>query len=330
MLEVSYIYKFPINVDKIQIQDISKLASFEMLAKQVVEGFITGLHRSPFHGFSVEFAEHRQYNTGESTRHIDWKLYARTEKLFVKRYEEETNLRCHIIMDTSTSMFFPVKEDKISMAKNKATFSAFAAAALTELMRKQRDAFGLTTIDEKIHFHSPDKSSVLHQRHLFNELEKLTQPKLYTEQRATSLSKLIHQLADMLHRRSLVVIFSDMFTNALNSTDMETEKEALFSSLQHLKHNKHEVILFHVHDSKLEFEFEFDNRPYRFVDLESGHEIKLNPLQIKEQYQKAMDSYLSEIKLKAAQFKIDLMEADINEGFEQVLWNYLVKRSKLY
>lgn len=317
-------------MDKIQIQDISKLASFEMLAKQVVEGFITGLHRSPFHGFSVEFAEHRQYNTGESTRHIDWKLYARTEKLFVKRYEEETNLRCHIIVDSSTSMFFPVKEDKVSMAKNKATFSAFAAAALTGLMRKQRDAFGLTTIDEEIHFHSPDKSSVLHQRHLFNELEKLTHEKAYQQKRISSLSKLIHQLADMLHRRSLVVIFSDMFSNALNSGEQEKDKEALFSSLQHLKHNKHEVVLFHVYDSKLEFDFDFDNRPYRFIDLESGSEIKLNPLQIKEQYQQAIKQYFDEIKLKAAQFNIELMEADINAGFEQVLWNYLVKRSKLF
>ena len=317
-------------MDKIQIQDISKLASFEMLAKQVVEGFITGLHRSPFHGFSVEFAEHRQYNSGESTRFIDWKLYARTEKLFVKRFEEETNLRCHIIMDTSTSMFFPVKEDKISPAKNKATFSAFAAAALTELMRKQRDAFGLTTIDSEIHFHSPDKSSVLHQRHLFNELEKLTHEKSYTQKRNTSLSKLIHQLADMLHRRSLVVLFTDMFSNALNSEDLEKEKESLFSALQHLKHNRHEVILFHVHDSKLEQNFEFDNRPYRFVDLESGAEIKLNPLQFQEQYTEAMSKYIAEVKLKAAQYKIDFMEADINEGFEQILWNYLVKRSKLY
>lgn len=315
---------------KIEIQDISKLASFEMLAKQVVEGFITGLHRSPFHGFSVEFAEHRQYNSGESTRFIDWKLYAKTDKLFIKRFEEETNLRCHIVMDTSTSMFFPVKEDKVSMAKNKATFSAFAAAALTELMRKQRDAFGLTTIDEKIQFHSPDKSSVLHQRHLFNELEKLTHEKAYTEKRNTSLSKLIHQLADMLHRRSLVIIFSDMFSNALNDADIETEKEALFSSLQHLKHNKHEVILFHVHDSKLEREFDFDNRPYRFVDLESGSEIKLNPLQIKEQYQEAITKFIAELKLKSAQYKIEFMEADINEGFEQILWNYLIKRSKLY
>lgn len=315
---------------KIQIQDISKLASFEMLAKQVVEGFITGLHRSPFHGFSVEFAEHRQYNTGESTRYIDWKLYARTEKLFVKRFEEETNLRCHIIVDTSTSMFFPVKSDKISMAKNKATFSAYAAAALTELMRKQRDAFGLTKIDEKIQFHSPNKSSILHQRHLFQELEQLTHEKEYTQKRNTALPELIHQLAEMMHRRSLVVIFSDMFTNALNSESIEKEKEDLFSALQHLKHNKHEVILFHVHDVKLEYDFDFDNRPYRFIDLESGEQIKLNPLQIKEQYHEAVKKYIAELKLKAAQYQIDFMEADINEGFEQVLWNYMVKRSKLY
>lgn len=317
-------------MEKIQIHDISKIASFELLAKQVVEGFITGLHRSPFHGFSVEFAEHRQYNKGESTRYIDWKLYARTEKLFTKRFEEETNLRCHIIIDASSSMYFPVVEDRISTAKNKITFSAYAAASLTELMRKQRDAFSLSIIHDSVQYMSPAKSSILHQRHLFTELEKLTDITNAKIQRKSNLSTLLHQLADQMHRRSLVVLFTDMFGNALNQNDIKKEQEDIFSALQHMKHNKHEVVLFHVNDKKLELDFDFDNKPYRYVDLETGNEIKLNPIELKEQYQKAVKGFFQDIKLMSAQYHIDFVEADINEGFEQVLWNYMVKRSKLY
>lgn len=318
-------------MEKIQLQELSRFSHFELLARQVVEGFITGLHRSPFHGFSVEFAEHRQYNSGESTRHIDWKLYARTEKLFVKRYEEETNLRCHIIIDGSSSMYFPLKEDVEIPLRNKISFSALASAALIELMKRQRDAFGLTVFSDSIDLHTPDRSNIVHQKFLFNELEKLTDYNDQKKLKKSATADMLHQIADMVHRRSLVVVFSDMFQSSLSETaETEDENNKLFSALQHLKHNKHEVVLFHVVDKKLELDFEFENRPYRFIDLETNEELKLHPAEIKDAYTKALKEYEAGLKMKCAQYAIEFMEADINQGFEQVLWSFLVKRSKLY
>lgn len=310
----------------IDIQHISKFSNFELLAKQVVEGFITGMHRSPFHGFSVEFAEHRLYNAGESTRHIDWKLYARTDKLFVKRYEEETNLRCHIVIDDSSSMYFPIKGDLPYEVNNKITFSAFAGATLMELMKRQRDAFGLTLFSEQMDVHTPAKSSVTHQKLLFNYLEKVMQFDGKKQLKKSNTAEMLHLLAERIHRRSLVIIFSDMFQNTTN----ETQKEALFSALQHLKYNKHEIILFHVADKKLELDFEFDNRPYQFIDLESGEMLKLQPSEVKQYYQEAIQKYTQELKLKCTSYGIDFVEADINAGYEQILWNFLVKRAKMY
>jgi uncharacterized protein (DUF58 family) len=318
-------------LEKIELQELSRYANFELLARQVVEGFITGLHRSPFHGFSVEFAEHRQYNTGESTRHIDWKLYARTEKLFIKRYEEETNLRCHLVVDGSSSMYFPVKGELDSPVRNKISFSALAAAALVELMKRQRDAFGLTIFSDKIDLHTPAKSNMMHQKLLFNSLEQLTDFNENKKLKKSATADMLHQVADMIHRRSLIVIFSDMFQNTLSADDgTEEANNRIFSALQHLKHNKHEVVLFHVVDKKYELDFDFENRPYRFIDLETNEELKLHPAEIKDAYTKALRSHEAGLRLKCAQYAIDFVEADINEGFHTVLWNFLVKRSKMY
>lgn len=288
--------------------------NLELLAAQVVEGFITGLHKSPFHGFSVEFAEHRLYNTGESTRHIDWKLYGRTDKLFVKRYEEETNLRCQLVIDTSASMFYPVE------GLNKLRFCVYAAASLMQLLRKQRDASGLTLFNETITYHSECKVSQTHLRLLFAQLEQL----LKQEQGAqkSDIAQSLHQLADRLPRRSMVIVFSDMFNSAGNS-------EELFSALQHLRYNKHEVVLFHVNDEKTETLFDFKNRPYLFVDSETGEKMKLFPAQVKEQYLQALEAHKQEIKLKCAQYRIDFNEANVGTDFAQVLLPFLVKRNKL-
>jgi uncharacterized protein (DUF58 family) len=305
------------NLDLHQLQHYSHL---ELLAKQVVEGFITGLHKSPFHGFSVEFAEHRLYNTGESTRHIDWKLYGRTEKLFVKRYEEETNLRCQIIIDNSSSMYYPAKEDLKKGQQNKITFSVYCAAALTELLRRQRDAVGLNIFSEEVELHTPAKSSSVHHKYLFNEMERLLNEP--NAKRNTFAVKALHQVAESIHRRSLVVIFSDMMEGAAS-------EDELFSALQHLKHNKHEVILFHVTDKAKEQDFEFENRPYRFVDIESGDEIKVHANEVKQNYVDAVNEYKKELKLKCGQYNIDFVEADINQGFNQVLLPYLIKRTKM-
>jgi uncharacterized protein (DUF58 family) len=289
--------------------------NLELLAKKVVEGFITGLHKSPFHGFSVEFAEHRIYNTGESTRHIDWKLFARSEKLFIKRYEEETNLRCQIIIDTSASMLFPKDEEN-----NKLKFSVYAAASLCELLKQQRDSFGLTLFNNQITKHLPAKGSPLHQKLILNALEEVLDVK--PEKTNTSAAAALNQVAEIIHQRSLVVIFSDMFEN-------NADNEELFSALQHLRYRKHEVVLFHVVDEAKEMNFEFDNKPYHFIDLESGEEIKLNPTQIKEQYKRSINEFTDQLKIKCGQYKIDFVEADIKQGFNLVLYTYLVKRQMM-
>ena len=300
------------------INEQSQLLNLELLAKQVVEGFITGLHKSPFHGFSVEFSEHRLYNTGESTKNIDWKLYGKTDKLFVKRFEEETNLRCRIIIDTSSSMLFPYRDKTI---QTKLAFSVLSAASLIHLFRKQRDAAGLSFFSEDIELHTPAKMSASHSRLLFQHLNRLLNEPVGLN-RKTNSAKLLHLISEKIHKRSLVIIFSDMF-------DSE-EPEKLFSALQHLKHNKHEVILFHVTDKKRETEFQYRNRPYKFVDMETGESIKLNPNEIRNSFTQASETQLENLKLKCGQYKIDFVEADVNSDFREILIPYLIKRRKLH
>lgn len=301
---------------------IRTLGNLEFFARQAVEGFITGMHKSPYHGFSVEFAEHRLYNAGESTRHIDWKLYARTEKLFVKRYEEETNLRCHILLDTSSSMHYPT-EPTNSWGLSKLGFAIHSAAVLMELFRRQRDAVGLMCFSDKVGLQTRAGTSGTHLRMLYHELEKLlTAPKELSPGN-TSVADALHAAADSIPRRSLVVLFSDM---------MDTSEKAaeIFPALQHLKHNKHEVILFHLNESHKEVNFEFDNRPYTFVDMESGEEVKLNPGEVKEHYKTEMSRFISDLKFRCSQYRIDFVNCDINIGFEQVLLQYMIKRQKMF
>ncbi|MBI3511247.1 MAG: DUF58 domain-containing protein [Bacteroidetes bacterium] len=301
-------------------QELQQFSHLELLARQVVEGFITGLHKSPFHGFSVEFAEHRLYNSGEPTKHIDWKLYGRTDKMFVKRYEEETNLRCQVVIDNSSSMHFPEKgKDEI---ENKITFSVKCAAALTELLKMQRDAVGLSVFSEFVELHTPARSNTVHNKMLYHELGKLLDVRTDFSNKKTFAVQALHEIAESIHKRSLVIIFSDMF-------DSGTNNDELFSALQHLRHNRHEVILFHVTDKKHELDFDYENRPYTFVDIETGEELKVQPNEVKDHYLKAITDYKMELKLRCGQYRIDLVEADVNEGFKQVLLPYLLKRTRL-
>jgi uncharacterized protein (DUF58 family) len=309
-----------IEINRKYIQQVGRL---EFLAKQAVEGFITGLHKSPFHGFSVEFAEHRLYNSGESTRHIDWKLYARTEKLFVKRYEEETNLRCQLLIDTSASMFFPEGVEPEGEKMNKLKFSLYGAAALIELFKRQRDAVGVTMFNEKIDIHTVAKSSAAHHRYLYNELEQVLDRVNQPDDKSTSVAEALHEIAESIHKRSLVILFSDMF-------DSRETADELFAALQHLRHNKHEVVVFHVVDKKTELEFDYENRPYTFVDLESGEEVKANPTDIREHYLKNINAFKNDLKIRCGQYHIDFVEADINEGVNPILLQYLLKRQKLF
>lgn len=294
----------------------SLIEQLELIARQVVEGFIIGLHKSPFHGFSVEFAEHRIYNPGDAMRHIDWRVYGKTDKLFVKKFEEETNLRCCLVVDTSSSMYFPQDEKVL----NKLQFSTLAAASLLQLLKRQLDAVSLALFDEDVYYLSPARSSHSHHRMLTAELERLLQQKPANKQ--TNAAKALHRIADQMHKRSLIVVFSDMMDDSENIED-------LFAALQHLRYNKHEVILFHVTEGKQEVAFDFENRPYEFVDLESGDRIKLQPQQVKEQYLSRMKDYQQMIEDKCHQYQIDRVAVDLSEPVEQVLYSFLLKRNKL-
>jgi uncharacterized protein (DUF58 family) len=298
-------------------QEIRHLANLELLARQVVEGFITGLHQSPFHGFSVEFAEHRLYNNGESVKNIDWKLLARTDKLFVKQFEEETNLRCYLLLDTSSSMNYPEK------GMDKLQFSIYSVASLAYLFKRQRDAFGLCLFSDKIDWISVARSTSKHLFYLFAELEKVyNQPK---KNATTNITGVLHHIAEEVHQRSMIIIFSDMLEN--NYT--EEKLQALFAAIQHLKYNKHEVVIFNVNDRHKELDFDFDNRPHHFVDIESGEEIKVHPNKIREAYRSNLDSYRHQLELKCAQYHIDLVDANIHDGYNQILKAYLVKRNSM-
>lgn len=298
----------------IKLHEIARHTSLELLARQMVEGFITGMHKSPYHGFSVEFAEHRLYNEGESTRHIDWKVYARTDRLFSKRYEEETNLRCLIALDVSPSMFYPVA------TRSKLRFSIYAASALGYLLHRQRDAVGLCLFSDHIQTLTPVKSTPTHLDKLFGMLENLSEQKL--PEGDTRVSQVLHEVAEKIHKRSLVVIFSDMFDGNENPDD-------LFKALQHLKHNKHEVIVFHVMDHQTELMFDFEDRPMEFIDLETQEKVKLNPADVKEQYRSEARKFYRSLKIRCSQYKIDFVEADVQMDFNTVLQTYLIKRAKM-
>lgn len=298
------------------LRDKSLYNSIDFKTTQIVEGFMTGFHKSPFHGFSVEFAEHRLYNTGESTKYIDWRLYARTDKLFVKRFEEETNLRSMFVLDTSSSMFFPFKEDS-----NKLSFAIYACGVIMQILYKQRDAFGLSFVSENVDYVSPIKTNLAHKQYLFTLLEGKLKEKDNLH-KITCLDKALHSLSEQVHKRSLFIIFTDLFSDNFSTED-------LINSLRHLKHNKHEVILFHVFDGKKEVDFNFKMGYYRFIDVENGKELKINPEEIRKQYVDITKNRLETIRSECNKQRIEFVEADINKGFDQILFPFLIKRSKL-
>jgi uncharacterized protein (DUF58 family) len=299
-----------------QKEIISGFKHLELLANQVVEGFISGMHKSPFHGFSAEFAEHKVYNKGESTKHIDWKLFAKTDRLYTKRYEEETNLRCHLIIDNSSSMHFPQLESGQPFYVSKIGFSVLAAAVLMNLLKKQRDAVGLSVFSDTYEYYAPEKGSDRHHRMILNKLEDLLEnPKVV---KPTETVTFLHQIAEKIHRRSMIILFTDMFQNG--------EEEKLFSALQHLKYNKHKVVLFHVVDENRELHFDFDNAPRKFIDVETGETINLFAENIKKMYEKNVEDYFKKVAMTCAQNKIKYVPVNVGANFEKILTTYLVEK----
>ena len=302
-----------------EINEIKGFKNLELLAHQVVEGFISGLHKSPFHGFSAEFAEHRLYNQGESTKHIDWKLYAKTDRLYTKRYEEETNLRCHLIIDNSSSMHYPSFKNFNINQLNKISFSALAAAAIMNLLKRQRDAVGLSIYSDHYDYYSNEKGSERHHQMLLAKLNETLVNK--RDQIITKTYTYLHEMAEKIKRRSMVFLFTDMFQS-------DQEEAKLFEALQHLKYNKHEVILFHTYDKEKEIEFNFNNRPKRFVDLETGEHLNLYADNVRQDYKEAVQKYFNELKIKCGQYRIKYLPVNINEDFSAILTSYLVERQK--
>lgn len=298
---------------------LSQLAPLELRARKIVEGFISGLHKSPHHGFSVEFAEHRPYNPGDEIKHIDWKVYAKSERLYVKKYEEDTNLRCYVLLDTSSSMWF-----KHFSPWSKLRYVIHFGSALIYLMNRQRDACGLITFNEGIDRFLPAKSSQSHLRMLFNEFEQLLEQEEQQshEQRKTATAQVIHEVAERLDHRSLVIVLTDLFENV-------DQHEQLISSLKHLRHRKHEVLLFNVLEEQSERELDFSDRRLVMEDMEMGDQIEVMPDQIRHDYKKKVEELTHQFRMACSEFHIDFEELDTQSSFDRSLLAYLNKRKRL-
>ena len=288
----------------------------ELRARLVVEGFITGLHKSPYHGFSVEFAEHRPYNSGDALRHVDWKVYAKTDRYYVKQYEEETNLRHYVVLDTSPSMQF-----RHSGSLTKLEYGAYLAAALHYLMVRQRDATGLIAFDSRIHTMLRPGSTTRFLRQVLARLEHIT--KAPSKVRETGAARALHEVAKRIHRRSLVVIISDLYETA-------ESQDSVIRALRHLRHQGHEVLIFHVLESATERQFSLPDRPVILRDMESGEEMTLHPAQLRQAYVGKMTRLCDELKRQCLQHDINFVELDTAVPYDTALTAYLNKRRNLH
>ena len=286
---------------------ISKLKTLELKARMVVEGFKVGLHRSPYHGFSVEFSEHRPYMQGDALKNVDWKVFAKSEKYYIKQFEEETNLISHIFVDASKSMQY-----KHSGKVAKIDYAAILAAALAYVMIDQQDSVGLAIYSDKIHTYLPPKSNRVYLKTLLSALNQI-QPG-----GTTTTSKCLDSVAEKIKKRGLTIIISDFFDD-LNS---------ILTALKHLHYKKNEVIVFQILDP-IEKSFGFD-RDSVFVDLESGEQITTQPHQIQRAYQEAMNEYLNKLKNECLNFGIEYNLIDTSQPFDKALMSYFAKRSRLH
>jgi uncharacterized protein (DUF58 family) len=284
---------------------VARLNSMGLRARLVVEGYLIGQHKSPYHGFSVEFADHLAYNPGDDIRHVDWKLYGKTDRYYIKRFEEETNLRSFILMDTSKSMAYS------SGAVSKIEYSGFLTAALSYLMVRQRDAVGLVLFDESIQSLIPPKSTQSHLNTILGKLEHAKPGK------QTQLGKVLHEMADRISKRGLVIVISDLFDNF----------DSVISGLKHFRHNKQEVIVFHILDRQEE-EFQFQTRS-KFRDLETGETITTEPWQIRSAYKELIKDVQNKYRKECQNRKMDYVPLFTDQNLDLALNEYLRKRQKL-
>ncbi|MDZ7262322.1 MAG: DUF58 domain-containing protein [candidate division KSB1 bacterium] len=284
---------------------ISRLASMDLRARLVVEGFITGLHRSPYHGFSVEFAEHRQYMPGDEIKHVDWKVYGKTDRYYVKEFEEETNLKAYLLLDASASMGYT--SGKIT----KLEYASYLAAALTHLMLRQRDAVGLVIFDEAMRQYLPPRSVNSYLYVILRELERIQSGK------KTNVGRTFHELAERIKRRGLIIVLSDLLA----------EPQDVLSGLKHFRHRNHEVIVFQILDP-MEITFAFDHDAI-FKDLETGEEISTQPWHIRGDYRQKVQAFIEKYKRDCRENRIDYVLMDTATDFDRALFEYLVKRKRI-
>ncbi len=305
---------------------LSRLDTLELRARLIVEGFITGLHKSPYHGFSVEFAEHRPYNAGDEPRHVDWKVYAKSDRYYVKQYEEETNLRHYVVLDTSRSMRYQGEAPV-----TKLEYGATLAAALHYLMARQRDATGLVAFDDRVHTLVPPKSTPSHLRGLFARLDALMNAEPEKPDKGdkrpaagrTAAAAALDEVAERIHRRALVVVITDLFENV-------AAHEALLKALRHLRHRGHEVLVFHILDAATERRLAFPDVPVAFRDMETGEEVTLQPAQLRESYREAVTAFTERFRRRCREMHADFVELDTAQPYAEALLAYLNKRRRLY
>ena len=289
----------------LQPQILTSISNLELIAKLVVEGFITGLHKSPFHGFSVEFSQHKAYNPGDSLRYIDWKVLGRTDRYYIKQFEEETNVRAYILMDISKSMLFG------SGAVSKAQYSSYLAAALFYMLIRQRDAVGLALFDENVQKNLTPKSVFSYLDLLLREIDQAR----YGAD--THIANAIHTLAEQIRRRSLIILISDLLD----------DPDEIISGLKHFRHDQHEVLVFHVIDKK-EVIFDFDGEII-FEDLESGDRLRTHPGFIREDYIQQYQKYLSDLAAKMRNNRIEYQQLYTDTPLDIALSQFISKRKKM-
>jgi len=308
---------------------ITKISQLNLIARLVVEGFISGLHRSPYKGFSVEFSEHKEYSPGDDLKHLDWKVYGKTDRYYVKQYQEETNLKAYLLLDASGSMGFSSPLDKewrigqsISNSASKGRgpeankiskleYACYLTACLAYLMTKQKDAVGLLTFDEKIRKYLPPKGGPRHLQYILQELDDLKPG------HKTNISEVFHDLAETIKRRGLIIVLSDLFDNP----------EEIIKALNHFRNKKHEVLVFHILD-KNEITFPY-HKVAEFKDMETGERVVVDPSALRDYYWAKMDDYLYRFKKECKEKEIDYVKTETSTPLDSFLFSYLSKRAKL-
>jgi uncharacterized protein (DUF58 family) len=297
-----------LNIQKyLQPEVVSTIKNLELIAKFIVEGFLVGLHKSPYHGFSVEFSEHRQYMPGDNIRDIDWKVYGRTNRFYIKQYEEETNLKAYLILDISGSMGYASK--KIS----KIQYATYLAAALSYLLIKQRDAVGLATFSNKIYRFLPPKSTSGYLQFILKELNEIK-----LERQTTNVSDTLHELAEKIKRRGLIILLTEF---------LYEDPEKILQGLKHFRHYDHEILVFNILDPQDKF-FDF-KQDVTFVDMETGEKVKTQPFFLRERYRRHIDDFYNNLQKECLNFQIDFHNIITDEPFDKALIRYMLKRKKM-